>query len=95
MSLDSSFRDRLEAKRHAKKRKITVGFTEWQYNTVHAFLEQMRTSGEVEKELGAPIKVSIDWSAQNEEKKPHVAFEGKNAHKIIALKDILEAASGN
>lgn len=82
---------KLEHHKRAKK-QVRVPFTRWQYETVHAFLNQMRESGKVEEELGAPIKVEIDWSEHNELKYPHVFFQGPKGHKSIPLRLILEAA---
>lgn len=75
------------------KRQVRVPFTKWQYDTVHAFLNGLRDSGKVEAELGAPIKVEVDWSHENQEKAPHVYLQGSRAYKTIFLKDILEAAA--
>lgn len=81
--------------RHRKtaKRQVHVPFTKWQYETVHAFLKQLRESGKVEAELGAPIEVRLDWSAQNEVGHPHVLLQGSHSNKTIPLKLILDAAA--
>lgn len=75
-----------------QKKRVRVPFSRWQYETVHAFLNHLRDNGSVELELGAPIKVEVDWSHQNDEKAPHIFFQGKHAHKTVLIKDVLEAA---
>lgn len=77
------------------KKRVRVPFTKWQYDTVHAFLNQLRESGKVEEELGAPITVEVDWSHENLERMPHVYLQGSKSYKTIPLKDILEAAAAN
>lgn len=84
-----------QARKNSNKKQVKVGFTKWQYQTVHAFLEELRDSGQVEKDLGAPIKVEVNWADASGAEKAHIYFEGSRAHKIIMIKDILEAASGN
>jgi hypothetical protein len=76
-----------------QKKRVRVPFTKWQYDTVHAFLNNIRESGKVEEELGAPITVEVDWSHENMERMPHVYLQGKDGYKTIPLKDILEAAA--
>lgn len=74
-------------------KQVKVGFNKWQYNTVHSFLEELKTSGAVEAELGAPINVSIDWSTENDLKAAHIELQGKHAYKVIKIQDVLEAAA--
>jgi hypothetical protein len=96
MSLNDLARARArKAQSNASKqvKPIKVPFTKWQYDTVHAFLNQLREGGKVEAELGAPITVEVDWSHQNLEGKPHVYLQGSKGYKTIPLKDILEAAA--
>jgi hypothetical protein len=74
------------------KEKVKVPFTKAQHDKVHAFLDLMRESGMVEKDLGAPVTVRVDWGYQNDLNKPHVLFSGRlGLQKAIPIEDILKA----
>lgn len=69
-------------------KRIKVAFTKAQHQKVHAFLDFMRQSGKVEKDLGAPISVAVDWSPEVSA----VIFTGiTGLTKTIPLQKILEA----
>lgn len=72
-------------------KKIKVPFTKLQHETVNDFLQFMREGGMVEKDLGTPVTVVVDWGHENDEKKPHVLFKGPYGQKVIPIKDIIEA----
>jgi hypothetical protein len=74
-----------------QKEQVRVGFTEWQYNKVHAFLEWLKGTGLPQQELGEPIRVEVDWSIQNELGRPHVLIKGPKGQKVIPIKNILES----
>lgn len=51
----------------------------------------MRESRLPEKDLGAPVIVTVDWGYQNDLGKPHVLMKGKFLEKAISIEDILKA----
>jgi hypothetical protein len=75
----------------SKKEQVRVPFTKAQHEKVHAFLDFMRETGAVEKDLGAPVIVTVDWGYQNDEGKPHVMFNGTRLKKAVPIEEILKA----
>jgi hypothetical protein len=57
--------------------------------TVNDYIKQLQeTNAEwVEKQIGAPVKVTIDWSRRV------VIFKGSYAAREVKIKDILEVAN--
>ena len=78
------------------KQKIKVGFTRDQHAKVHAFLEWIKGTGQVERDLGSPVKVEVDWS-DNLAGFPAVVFTGATTGltKVLPLQGILEADDSN
>lgn len=59
--------------------------TEWEINKVNEYLKWLQESGLAENELGAPIKVTVDWG------KRIVLVKGPTRGKQLEIGDILKA----
>lgn len=60
-------------------------FNERNKEAVDAWLSDPTFRGIVEKDLGAPISVKVDWN------KSHIEFTGPNGGKRLQIQDILDA----
>lgn len=77
-----------------KKGGIKVGFSKAQHAKVMAFLEFIRA--DVEKDLGTPVDVKLDWSYENTHQQPYIHMIGSSGlEKTVFINDVLTATDAN